>query len=226
MNWDVDFISLSLGFEKKQDEIEQALREVEILRNPGTLAGTKKGLTIFVATTNDGMSCDTLYPASSRQAPLTILPIRGTDQNGGFDSAMNGSIDKQVDHLEFGTYGVDIDVTPFTKRSDIPKDSPPDFKLKKSGCSYATPIAVGWAALFLDIHIQTTDLTRLAETRCLLRSREGVYRLFEEVGRSSNNSKRLKFIGPFSEIKRTCGPLPVPHYEGISHILNNVLRRI
>ncbi|KAH8600194.1 peptidase S8/S53 domain-containing protein, partial [Bisporella sp. PMI_857] len=125
--WDVDIISLSLGIDSLDSEIDEAIDEVT-----GPTDGSKPKIIFAAASNNRGGNSTRAYPASRRG----VICIHASDGNGGRNDQLNPSV--KTHDGNFTTLGIGI---PF-KWDD--KD------VLKSGTSFATPIAAGIAANMME----------------------------------------------------------------------------
>lgn len=171
MQWEVDFISISFGFAKHVTEISDAIRDA---------AYHKKGkITFFAAAGNDGLNRREMFPANFGDP---VIPIRGTTRFGEFESGFNPPMSS--DGPVFGTLGDKV-------YSDwIGKEGGRDM----SGCSVATPIAVGIACMLLEYTVcQAAEFQ--PEDLALMRTKRGIIELFREMG--VHAGQKRYYLAPF-----------------------------
>jgi len=131
----VDIISISWGFDTTQPKIEEALK-----------LASSKDILIFASASNDGRNKkDLCFPAKlSFVFAIGAADVNGTD--AGF-SPPRLTNDYQYSVLGVGVSGKSSNVATKCDPSDQQGRS---FSSRvKSGCSFATPIAVGITALLL-----------------------------------------------------------------------------
>jgi len=121
--WDVDIISLSLGIDGVDEDMDKAINEVT---NPPD--GSNPKLIFAAASNNKGGNSRRAYPASRSG----VICVHASDGRGGGTSDLNPTREEYDGN--FATLGIDI----------LFKWGPQ--KLLKSGTSFATPIAAGIAA--------------------------------------------------------------------------------
>jgi hypothetical protein len=156
--WDVDFVSMSFGFPRHVEKIRESIDDA-VHRKRGTI-------TFFAAASNDGFNSREMFPANLGGA---VIPIRGTNRSGAFEPEFNPP--RSSEEPVFGTLGKDV-------VSDWIGSEP---QRSQSGCSVATPIAVGLATMMLDYATSHQDEFSERELR-LMKTRRGVFELFKEIG--------------------------------------------
>ena len=153
--WNVHIISLSFGFRDAHNLIDAAIdRAVE------------KGRLIFAAASNGGGLKSRTRPATNRN----VLCIHACD---GLGNKGDMNPDPRARAYNFSTLGVGIHSRwqKGGKREDV----------WKSGTSFATPIAAGFAAgilEFINLHCDLSD-----HQRAIIKKPRGMEVLFEEMSR-------------------------------------------
>lgn len=132
-SWEVDIISMSFGWPNQVEgyqKVEDAI-----------LDASRKGILMFAAASNDGGNKLRAFPARHDE----VICVHSTDGRGN-PSGFNPTPEKN--HHNFSTLGENIDsVWPLklTKQSDI------NAPTRKSGTSFATPVAVSIAAAMIEL---------------------------------------------------------------------------
>jgi hypothetical protein len=167
----IDILSMSFGFRTIQDAVETAL----------TNAGSK--MMFFAAANNDGLNSREMFPAHHR----SVISVRGTTYNGFFEQQYN-PITWEEGGLHYGTLAV-----------DVPCGWPIVTRLKKSGCSIATPIMVAIAAAIIafvdrdDVPQKHTDAWR--RPRDAIRTQEGMLSIFRKMTEDQAGDRR--YLAPW-----------------------------
>jgi len=146
--WNVDIISMSFGF--PTCEIEGY---AELERAIGN--AYSKHVLMFAAASNGGANLDRAYPARDQN----VICIHSTDANGNRSRFSPTAVENNTN---LATVGEAVESAWPVHLCD--EETNPTFVKYKSGTSYATPIAVGIAALLLQyakIHLGETQLLKL-----------------------------------------------------------------
>jgi hypothetical protein len=179
-SWDADIISLSFGFRKRIDCIEQAI----------TQAKNKSGISpIFLAAAaNEGSNTGEMFPASLD----VVISVRGTDASGKFESRYDP--DTESDNTSqrlYGTLGKQV-------FCGWPED-PAKLDMWMSGCSVATPILAAIVALILQ-SVDFSEYSFTTEERLKFRSRKGMMKVMEKISvKKENNRWYVSFWKLFDE---------------------------
>lgn len=154
--WNVDFVSLSLGFPRFPKKIKAAISAAQ---------RHNENITFFAAANNEGLNRSEMYPAKLGE-DRAVLPIRGTYSNGSFHPRFNPP--PSSGSLVFGTLGYDVHSEwPGEKRTR-----------GMSGCSVATPIAATLAVMMID-YASSKPNDFSPNDLSLMRSRRGVFEMFK-----------------------------------------------
>jgi hypothetical protein len=127
---EADIITMSFGFPRSSDIVGEA-----IMRAYG------KGILMFAATRNDGGNREIAYPASHR----TVIGIFSTDGDGNKSGFNPNPPDDDGSYLS--TLGEAVESS-WPKH--LQQEGQHGSTLRKSGTSFATPIAAAMAANVLD----------------------------------------------------------------------------
>ncbi|KXX82245.1 Ankyrin-3 [Madurella mycetomatis] len=169
--WKPDIISMSFGFRTDQPSIKDAISTAVHSR--------KNKILFFAAAGNRGANEEELYPASSRH----VVSVRATDHVGTFVGDYNPAPSPQpMNEMTelYGTLGV-----------NVPYDYP-SAKLM-SGCSIATPILAGLAALI----IQYASYHGAGErSLAYLRQKQGLLWFFQNKGVKQGNKRTYVHLEP------------------------------
>jgi subtilisin family serine protease len=131
-NCQADIITMSFGFEERSDIVLDAV-----------LAAYKERKILFAAASNGGGNDDIAFPANQRE----VIGVFSTD-GGGNASLFNPTFPDMDDGSYFSTLGEAVELYSLPVRDA--KGTPVFNKTRKSGTSFATPIAAGIAANILD----------------------------------------------------------------------------
>ncbi|KAH8881812.1 subtilisin-like protein [Thozetella sp. PMI_491] len=172
MVWDVDFVSMSFGFTRHVEKIEQAISDA--------CHHKKSAITFFAAAANNGLNAREMFPANLGPP---VIAIRGTSDLGAFEPKFNPQ--PSTEGPVFGTLGVDVLSDWIGEKS----------RRSMSGCSVATPVAVGIASMLFDYAASRTSKFQPSDLR-LMRTRRGIFELFKEIGVYSGAGRY--YIAPFS----------------------------
>jgi subtilisin family serine protease len=151
---DVDIITMSFGMENNDDDIARAIREAY-----------NRSIIIFAAASNGGGNQKLTYPARNAEV-IAIYATDGKGNKSGFNPTPKSR------GLNFAVPGEAIKSawTTYPNASGKPQTK------RKSGTSYATPIAAGIAALILDF-AKSNEVPWYAK----LRDRHGMSNVFEAM---------------------------------------------
>lgn len=162
---------MSFGFAKHVAEIRDAIRDAVYHK--------KERLTIFAAAANDGLNRREMFPANSGDL---VISVRGTNRSGRFEPDFNPTT--STPGPVFGTLGDKV-------YSDwIGAES----ERCMSGCSVATPIAVGIACLLLE-YTACRAAEFQPEDLALMRTKRGIIELFREIGVEAARDRH--YLAPF-----------------------------
>ena len=186
-DWEVDIITMSFGFSKRIDEIDDAI-----------VSAYSKKVIMFAAAANHGGNADIAYPASKQGFVFCINATDGEGTPAGFNPPHGPNLDN------YSTLGIAVEST--WKIS--PKPSSVDCVRRMSGTSMATPIAAGIAALVLEF--ARCNVTQIGDSECTrLHSYDGIRTMFEEM---KADVKFYKYLAPWrllseqdTSIQALCG---------------------
>lgn len=167
----MDFVSMSFGFSRHVTKIRQAISDAVYHK--------RGAITFFAAAANDGFNSREMFPANLGES---VISVRGTNRSGAFEPDFNPPTSS--DELVFGTLGKDV-------YSDwIGAES----RRSMSGCSVATPVAVGIASMLID-YAAGRPAEFPPEDLRLMRTRRGVFELLREIGVSAGGGRA--YVAPF-----------------------------
>lgn len=161
---------MSFGFPTHAAEIRDAISDAVYQK--------KDKISFFAAASNDGFNSREMFPANLD----SVLAIRGTNRSGAFEPDFNPP--SSTSGPVFGTLGRDV-------YSDWIDE---DGQRSMSGCSVATPIAVGIACMLLDYAALRTAEFRELDLR-LMRTKRGIFEIFKEIGIHAGEDRY--YIAPF-----------------------------
>lgn len=153
VNHKVDIITMSFGLEEKNVDMQKAI-----------LAAYADDIILFAAASNGGGNNAVTYPA---RAPEVIC-VYATD--GGGTPFKDNPTEMEDSKYHFAALGVAVK-SATCLREDPATDPAPE--LRRTGTSFATPIAAGIAACVLDFAL----MNDMADYKSL-RSREGIHSVF------------------------------------------------
>lgn len=134
--WNVDIVSMSFGFPEEVETIRDAIYRAEAERN--------YSIVFFAAAANDGSNTTEMFPAFMN----SVISIRGADPAGDFIPLY----DPETPAFNRGKYVYG------TLGQDIPCGWPDEHpSMLMSGCSIATPMAAGIAALIMQCVASAPD---------------------------------------------------------------------
>ncbi|OJI80122.1 hypothetical protein ASPTUDRAFT_47142 [Aspergillus tubingensis CBS 134.48] len=173
----VDIISLSLGFPNEDEIIRDAISEAIRIK--------KGNLLFFAAAANDGSNRHEMFPASME----SVISVRATNSAGGFVDEFDPPPVDDEGRL-YGTLG-----------HDIPGHAVDETK-PCSGCSAATPIMAGIAALLLQyVQHRLSDRSASSENiRKQIRTKRGMMQIFKAIAVSRGNQRH--YVAPFEFFER------------------------
>lgn len=183
---------MSFGFPREKSSIKRAIRRAEEQRNWSII--------FFAAAANEGSNTEELFPANFDP----VISIRGTDCAGSFVPLY----DPSVSRVKHGTqlYG--------TLGEDVPWDWPHEENLS-SGCSIATPIAAGIAALIIQCVASQSSYFREEDQR-MIRTRRAILEVFYEI--SVEKAVNRRYINPRNLVDRE----GQPNVAMIRHVLSRI----
>ncbi|PYH63780.1 S8/S53 family peptidase [Aspergillus vadensis CBS 113365] len=173
----VDIISLSLGFPNEDEIIRDAISEAIRIK--------KGNLLFFAAAANDGSNRHEMFPASME----SVISVRATNSAGGFVDEFDPPPVDDEGRL-YGTLG-----------HDIPGHAVDETK-PCSGCSAATPIMAGIAALLLQyVQHRLSDRSASSENiRKQIRTKRGMMQIFKAIAVNRGNQRH--YVAPFEFFER------------------------
>lgn len=164
MEQKVDIISMSFGYKDANDDVEQAIGDAH-----------HKKILMFAATSNDGQNGDCLYPA--RQ--LEVIDISSATAMG---SSSDSNPPSTEDRCRFTCLGEDIALEAM-KKDDICLIE----RGRISGASFATPFAVGIAAMVLGFVAQHENQTGRGMLFTKLHDTSRMRRVLEKMSTLQND---------------------------------------
>jgi hypothetical protein len=174
--WDVDIISLSLGFSDEVRSIQEAITTAEKIK--------KHKILFFAAANNDGLNEKEMFPAFSE----SVISVRGTRHDGSFIQQFN----PETWSHKAGTnlYG--------TISQDIPCDWTAG-RLTKSGCSVATPIVAAIAAMIIwFVGSKKESFLGLENVQEIIRTRRGILAVFSVMTEEQRQSSIYhRYLAPW-----------------------------
>ncbi|XDG06523.1 hypothetical protein ABKA04_006138 [Annulohypoxylon sp. FPYF3050] len=159
--WDVDIITMSFGFAEMDSKVEAAINE----------AG-RRGKLLFASASNHGNNGTKTYPGKYRN----VMCIHASDGKGK-DGRINPAATDGADN--FMTLGIAVPL--FWKGA----------KIYRSGTSYATPIAVGFAVNILEL------VRRRLGQEEFIRLKNGDYLMRRIFRMMSERDNRYYFVAPW-----------------------------
>ncbi|BCS11969.1 hypothetical protein ALUC_50015A [Aspergillus luchuensis] len=175
--WEVDIISLSLGFPRPSEDLTKSIRNA-----------LHKEKLIFAAVSNNGGAL-----------PIGISwPARETKVFGVFSSNFHG------ERSEFNPNVNDDDTfSRYKFLGEAVKSAWLNCEERRmTGTSVATPIAASTAALFLEYirgnMVATHDITSMAEIERCARMPDGMRRIFALAGKTRETHEFLRYVTPWS----------------------------
>jgi len=181
---EVDIITMSFGFPRRIELIQSAIK-----------AAHSQDVIMFAATSNSGGNHGIAYPANQFSR---VICINSTDGQG---NSSKFSPNPHPQNENFATLGEAVN-------SSWPSALDVNCTRRKSGTSFATPIAAGIAAVVLEYAMQKLPVDKYAVTG-RLRSCEGmkaVLKLMAEVRNGYRYIKPWKLFSPeysYSYIRET-----------------------
>lgn len=168
----VDIITMSLGFNHPQEEISEAITE----------AYGKKVL-VFASASNSG--ANPIYPIAHPARMATVFCINATDALG---NKLTTTPPAQTGKENFSVIGAGINSAWVSEQME-----------RKSGTSFATPIAAGLAALTLEYANQRNTATPGAfsdQDLRTLHTREGMAAILRKMGKPK--AGQFRFLRPWA----------------------------
>jgi hypothetical protein len=171
---------MSFGFPLRSGTVEEAMRKASQIkkdRRKATRINKGNDIVFFATARNDGSNAREMFPASHD----AVISVRGTDYTGDFISDYNPAVwaDKKRELL-YDTLGKNV---PYDRLNS---------QAKLSGCSLATSVFVGITTMI--IHYISCVSPDTIELNALLRSKEGVLQVLEEISIEKDGGRR--YIAP------------------------------
>ncbi len=169
---DVDIITMSFGMPNRSPRIDKAISRAQYHNK-----------IMFAAAANDGANSTIAYPAKSDM----VIGIHSLDGNGNRSGFTPSPLENRDN---FATLGEAVE-------SSWPDRSGTRVASRKSGTSYATPIAAGIAATFLDYATLKVGLDDDAMDR--LYSLQGMRAIFKLMadGKGSKARDGYDYVAPW-----------------------------
>ncbi|GAB7326550.1 hypothetical protein MBLNU13_g10535t1 [Cladosporium sp. NU13] len=209
----VDIISMSFGWENEQEEVD---RQIDLARS--------KGILLFAAASNDGdLALDTgVYPAS-KHAVYCVYSCSGL----GAKSTFNPRSSKPEKSFMFPGENITILGANHKPTKGVQKCGEEGVE-RRSGTSYATPIAAGTAAMLLDLARQEVTKPRsLEEVERRLKKVEGMSAILLAMSGEPRDGG-FYHVRPWKLLGES-KPIPSKNNVGETHkwhALMNVLRHL
>lgn len=186
-----DIITMSFGFPHEKPSIKKAIQKAEVDRDWSII--------FFAAAANEGSNTEELFPANFDP----VISIRGTDYAGAFVPLYDPHVARIKDGTQlYGTLG-----------EDVPWGWPDEDKLS-SGCSIATPIAAGIAAMIIQCVSSTPAFN--ANDRRRVRTRRAILEVFYEM--SVEKATNRRYINPRNLLDKE----RQPNLAMIQHVLQRI----
>jgi subtilisin family serine protease len=134
---------------------------------------------MFAAASNNGINESRAFPATIKQYVIGVHASDGNGNDGGFNP------EPLYNDYNFQTLGVALKV-PRIRANDW---------VKITGTSFATAVAVGIAAVMLDIGDRPQIMTEL--TRKRLKTCEGMKEMFHLMSKSHRTNGRYHHVAPW-----------------------------
>ncbi len=163
---------MSFGFPKHVDSIRRAIKNAQHCRDGA--------ITFFAAAANEGHNSPEMFPANLGDP---VIAIRGTNSDGAFEPRFSPP---SSTGFEFGALGKDV-------FSDWAGQS---LRKSMSGCSVATAIAAGLAAMLLGYATDKHDRFNEKELR-LMRTWRGLVELFKNIDPQPPRQDGRYYMAPF-----------------------------
>lgn len=168
---------MSFGFTSKVSVISNAIFDAARYRNERIL--------FFAVAANDGANHKVMFPANHE----LVISIRATDGDGVFATLNPPTTDEEG--IVYGTLGMDVPGVALNGDQG-------EIVAFKSGCSVATAIAAGTAALLLGYVNMMSGEERFQEVHDELRTRRGMLAMFKEISTRSMVTQFF-YLAPFSD---------------------------
>lgn len=210
---EVDIISMSFGWECEQEEVD---KQIDLARS--------KGILLFAAASNDGdLAPDTgVYPAS-KHAVYCVYSCSGL----GAKSKFNPRSSKLETSFMFPGENITILGANHKPTKGVQKEGEECVE-RRSGTSYATPIAAGTAAMLLDLARQEVTKPRsLEEVERRLKKVEGMSAVLLAMSGEPRDGG-FAHVRPWKLLGKS-KPIPSKNNVGETHkwhALMNVLRHL
>jgi subtilisin family serine protease len=207
---EVDVISMSFGWESEQEEVD---KQIDLARS--------KGILLFAAASNDGDLGTGSYPAS-KHSVYCVYSCSGF----GAKSTFNPRSSKPEKSFMFP--GEDITILGANHKPTKGVQSGEGFIERRTGTSYATPIAAGTAAMLLDLARQeVTKPQVLRDVERRLKKVEGMSDVLLAMSGEPRDGGYYH-VRPWILLGKS-KPIPSKHNVGETHkwhALMNVLRHL
>ncbi|OCL14569.1 subtilisin-like protein [Glonium stellatum] len=184
--WNVDIISMSFGYEKEQPEIEKQLKRAD-----------NHNILVFAAASNDGASkpINIAWPARATNV-MCVNSATGEGNNSGFNPPMDPK------KWNFAMLGEEVNSTwPLQLIKEAEREENGGTK-RKSGTSFATPIAAATAALVLEFARQP-PLSNNPKVAEYLKKFSGMQEVFMLM--SERKEGKFYYVYPWKLLNSTFG---------------------
>ena len=176
LEWKVDVISLSLGFDRGNSRIDAALREAD-----------RRDILVFAAVSNYGA-------AALRQIawPASMTKVFGIN-SANFDGVTSSFNPPENDNDTFSRYkflGEGV-------RSAWPLHKGEGEEKILSGTSMAAPIAGATASLFIEFMRQNSQDDEAAADAKIMETPDGMREIFHSIGNAKSKGDFFKYVTPW-----------------------------
>ena len=196
--WDVDIISMSFGYEKEHLDVEKQLKRAD-----------DHNILVFAAASNDGASkpINIAWPARATSV-MCVNSATGEGSNSGFNPPMDPK------KWNFTMLGEEVNSAwPLQLIKEAEREENGGTK-RKSGTSFATPIAAATAALVIEFARQPPlcDYPKVAE---YLKKFSGMQEVFMLM--SERKEGKFYYVYPWKLLNSTYGKGTSKGIGGVDH---------